>query len=105
MLFERSFQRQSTRAYDRDKALFIGPYHVEIDELPREGLIFPHNVDFYFDHLANMGLAGVFQEGNQEPLREDPSDPSKQTGTRIRSRYRLTDFGKRFVAAVTGQRK
>jgi hypothetical protein len=55
----------------------------------------------YFNHLDKLGLAGVFQEGNQEPLFSD-TQPRIQTGVRVRCKYMLTDFGKKFVDACIG---
>ena len=86
-----------TREYDAKTNLFVGPNVVEVDELPREGLTFPANVGFYFDHLSQLGLAGIYQQGNQEPLFNP--DKSKQIGTRARCKYTLTDLGQRFVLA------
>jgi hypothetical protein len=71
------------------------PDVIEIDELPRDDLAFPENVSFYMDHLNQLGLAGVFQVGTQEPLYEG----SKQWGVRITAAYRLTDMGVRFMKA------
>jgi len=47
---------------------FYGHRKVEVDQLPRDDLSFPENVPFYFEHLNQLGLAGIFQVGNQEPL-------------------------------------
>ncbi len=88
-----------SRDYDDTKKLFVGERKIEVDDLPKENLIFPENVLFYFEHLDKLGLAGIFQEGNQEPIME--SDPRRQSGIRVRSVYRLTDFGKKFVKSCT----
>jgi hypothetical protein len=74
------------------------PGTVETDTFPRALLAFPDNLPFYMDHLNTLGLAGIFQEGNQEPL-FDASSPSRQVAVRVRRKYRLTDFGHRFVQA------
>jgi hypothetical protein len=50
----------------------------------------------YFSHLSKLNLARIFQEGNQEPLLDELRN---QTGVRVRSKYRLTDLGERFVRA------
>jgi hypothetical protein len=52
----------------------------------------------YFNHLDKLGLAGIFQQGNQEPLFSD-SGHQVQIGVRVRCKYMLTDFGKQFVHA------
>jgi abortive infection alpha-like protein len=85
-----------TRDYDGDRALFVGPHKIETDALPRQGLMFPDNVNFYMDHLDQLGLAGVYQEGNQDPIHEPDG---KQIGVRVTCNYRLKEFGRRFVAA------
>jgi hypothetical protein len=72
---------------------------VETDTLPRDGLGFPDNVAFYFEHLNQLGLAGIFQAGNQVPLFDASG---KQNGVRVISKYRLTDLGLRFVRACIG---
>ena len=81
--------------------LFYGMHKVESDSLPRDGLIFPGNISLYFNHLDKLGLAGVFQQGNQEPLFSD-SGHRVQIGVRVRCKYMLTDFGKQFVHACIG---
>jgi hypothetical protein len=95
-LKERQYDYVYTRTYDVGTNLFHG-YNVEIDELPKDDLVFPNNVQVYMQHLDKLGLAGVFQQGNQEPLFTERT----QTGVRVRSKYLLTDFGKQFVSAST----
>lgn len=71
-------------------------HKVEVDELPRDTLDFPDRVNFYCDHLHNLGLAGRYKSRNTEIIR-DPS--GKQTGVRDFSKYRLTSLGEAFVRA------
>jgi hypothetical protein len=85
-----------TRNYDANARLFHGS-NVEVDDLPKTDLVFPNNVQLYMQHLDKLGLAGIFQEGNQEPLFTERT----QTGVRVRSKYRLTEFGEQFVKACT----
>jgi hypothetical protein len=94
-----------TKPLDRTTMLF-GPATIEVDNLPRTALSFPANVPFYLEHLEQLGLASIKQQGNQEPLHGTTSKIrggalplSPQTGVRIRAKYMLTDFGKRFVRA------
>jgi hypothetical protein len=56
-----------TRDFNSMTNLLYGQ-KVETDTLPRDGLDFPDNVGFYFEHLNQLGLAGIFQVGNQVPL-------------------------------------
>jgi hypothetical protein len=86
-----------TMPFDRTTNLF-GASLVERDALPKEELVFPSKVPFYVNHLNQLGLAGIFQDGNQEPLFDSAR---QQNGVRVRAKYRLTDFGKAFVAACT----
>jgi hypothetical protein len=86
-----------TRTYNSTTNLFYGPPAFEVDALPRDQLVFPDNVPLYMQHLDKLGLAGIFQVGNQETL----VDGGKQTGVRVRSTYRLTEFGEAFVRTCT----
>src|SRR6516165_8249097 len=54
--------------FDSKRQEFYGHRKVEVDELPRTELSFPKNVPFYFEHLNQLGLAGIFQISKQEPL-------------------------------------
>jgi hypothetical protein len=96
----KTYERVHTQEYFAETNLFSNKQTVESDALPREGLAFPNNVDFYFAHLHHLGLAAMYQDGNQEILVGD--DPKIQTGVRVKTRYTLTDFGQRFVKACIG---
>ncbi|MCR6635171.1 Abi-alpha family protein [Devosia sp.] len=71
---------------------------VEVDDLPRDLLVFPKNADFYMERLGVLGLAGVPQIGNQEPLADTSN---RQIGIRAKHHIRLTPSGLRFMAAVS----
>jgi hypothetical protein len=86
-----------TLDFDNKQNVFYGHRKVEVDELPRSDLTFPQSVPFYFEHLNQLGLAGIFQIGNQETL--FGGEPKVQVGIRARCKYRLTDIGRRFVRA------
>jgi Abortive infection alpha len=87
--------------YDDKTRLFRPKDRVlEVDDLPKNDLRFPDNIPFYLEHLNQLGLAGIYQEGNQVPLYESP--PAKQIGVRVFSKYRLSPFGVRFVHACIG---
>lgn len=94
----RDFDYVYTRTFDAQTNLFSGVPAIEVDAFPRDELSFPDNIIFYFDHLNQLGLAGIYQIGNQEAL----FDGAIQTGTRSRSQFRLTNFGRRFVKACIG---
>jgi hypothetical protein len=74
------------------------PDKVEVDELPREVFTFPQNVQFYMEHLNQLGLAGIFEVPPQEPL-FNPASGRLQSGSRAKYQYRLTQLGTRFVQA------
>jgi len=92
-----------TRDFDASIALFINSHKVEIDTFPRDDLTFPDNLPFYLQHLSQLGLAGIFQQGNQEALHDGPP-ATKQIGVRVRSKYMLTDFGVRFAKACINEK-
>lgn len=73
------------------------PDAVERDDYPKGNLTFPSNIGFYMQHLNQLGLAGIFEYRNQEPI-FDTSD-NTQTGSRTYCKYRLTDLGHYFVNA------
>jgi Abortive infection alpha len=96
MLKDSQYDHVHTREFNPATNLFHG-LTIEIDNLPRDPLVFPDNVPFYMHHFDKLGLAGIFQVGNQEALFGD----GRQTGVRVRSTYRLTEFGDAFVRACT----
>ena len=100
VLRSQQYDHVYTRDYNPSTALFYGAPKIEIDALPRDELVFPNNVPFYLQHLNNLGLAGIFQDGNQQALFEEDGG-GQQTGVRVRSKYRLTEFGAAFVRACT----
>jgi Abortive infection alpha len=97
LLSEAQYDFVYTSNWDDTTKLFSGR-KIETDALPRDELAFPNNIGFYMDHLHQLGLAGIFQHGNQVPL----STGGKQTGVGVISKYRLTDLGHRFVHACIG---
>lgn len=98
-LKRRNFDYVYTQDFDKVQRLFTSAKRIELDEFPRTGLAYPENVQFYMDHLHQLGLAGTFQQGNQEPI--FGNEPREQVGVRVRSQYMLTDFGHRFMDAST----
>jgi hypothetical protein len=72
---------------------------VEVDEFPKQELRFPGNLSFYMNHLSNLGLAGIYDYKNQEPIWDEGK--RVQTGTKVFCRYSLTDIGCRFMKACT----
>lgn len=82
--------------FDEGKQLFSAK-EVIFEEFPLEKLDFPQNIWLHMNHLNSLNLAGTWQVGNQEIIRDDIS--KKQTGIYIYSERRLTEFGELFVNA------
>jgi len=91
-VYTSSLERNTMR-FTRDKT--------EVDEFPREILQFPQSLSFYMNHLSNLGLAGIYDYKNQEPICEMIDGGNVQTGTKVFCKYRLTDVGQRFMHACT----
>ena len=89
-----SFPFVYTKDWDPASKTFSNQ-QIEQDGLPRTNLSFPDNIQFYFDHLNALGLAGIYEVRNQEPIIER----GKQTGTRAFFEYQLSPLGQRFVSA------
>lgn len=92
--------RQQIKAhYNADTNMF---YHwdVEIDEIPKDSLVFSENVTFYTQHLYSLGLSAFYDSANAEYIYED----GKQVATRSFKELRLTDLGLKFMSAVTPTR-
>jgi hypothetical protein len=96
-LKDRSYDYVHCRSFNSSTNLFYGPNQVEVDNFPRSNIHFANNMPFYMQHLDKLGLAGIFQQGNQEPIFTN----GKQNGVRVRSKYLLTDFGQAFVQACS----
>ncbi|WP_368648903.1 DUF4393 domain-containing protein [Castellaniella ginsengisoli] len=65
------------------------------NEFPTDKLIFPQNFEMYCEHLNSLNLAGIWQHGNQEIVRQG----GQQVGVNITSYTKLTSFGKLFAKA------
>jgi len=67
------------------------------NEFPVRELVFPGNFGLYMDHLHSLNLAGIFQDGNQDPIMEGA--PPRQTGVNIKNVITLESFGMMFAQA------
>ena len=97
MLRDDKYDHICSQPYHKDANLF-GPAQIEVDALPTKDLTVPPKVPFYMQHRNQLGLAGIFQHGNQEPIFDAMR---QQNGERIFSKDRLTEFGEAFVRACT----
>lgn len=68
---------------------------ITLNEFPTEKLAFPQNFFLYSDHLYSLNLAGIWQQGNQEPIYEN----NHQIAVNITSHAQLTSFGELFAKA------
>lgn len=98
----RSFRQQFTQEYDAKRNRFDG-MKMEIDELPRSGLMFPEALEFYGQHLYALGITAFFDGADQKPLfhMDRLTGERVQTGIRVFKELRFTDVGLRFMAAVS----
>jgi len=67
------------------------------EEFPLEKLDFPENIWLNMSHLNSLNIAGTWQVGQQEVIRDE--ETGIQIGVYINNERRLTDFGEVFVSA------
>lgn len=95
-LKRRTFTFRQHAVYRRETNTFE-PKTTTHNEFPVHELVFPGNFGLYTDHLHSLNLAGIWQDGNQDPVME--GDPPSQTGVNIKSIITLESFGKMFSQA------
>ena len=93
-LKRRSFSFQQHAAYRQESNTF-DPRTTTYNEFPLGELVFPQNFGLYMDHLHSLNLAGIWQDGNQEPIMDGST--SHQTGVNIKSVIALESFGQMFA--------
>ena len=76
---------------DDSGEMYLGGNLVELDEFPRQGLMFPHNLGFYMSHLNQLGLAAL---STRKDNRSDNAPPH-----RLVREYALRVFGFNFMEA------
>lgn len=98
----RSFRQQFTQDYDPALNRFDNT-KMEVDDIPREGLVFAENIEFYGQHLYALGITAFYDSANQQPLfdKDGNGDNKTQTGVRVFKELRFTDVGLKFMAAVS----
>ncbi|MFP5414744.1 MAG: DUF4393 domain-containing protein [Gammaproteobacteria bacterium] len=74
----------------------FSPREVRSNQFPVENLAAPENYSFYIDHLHSLNIAGIWQVGNQTPIR---NEEGQQIGVEINSTAQLTPFGQLFAKA------
>ena len=95
-LKKKSYTYRQHAEFDHQKKTFCPRTLIE-NEFPVSDLVFPQNFEMYMDHLHHLDLAGVWQNGNQEPTYA--VQPGVQTGVNINSVIRLQSFGNLFARA------
>lgn len=95
-LKRQTFIYRQYAAYRQESNTF-GPRTTTQNEFPVKELVFPGNFGLYMDHLHSLSLAGIWQDGNQEPIMEGM--PPSQTGVNIKSVMKLMSFGQMFAQA------
>ena len=84
---ESSFKRATRHRLTNGRFFFE---KVIEDDFPKEALSFPDNLDFYINHLAYLGIAGMFDYQNPSPVR---NQDQKQVASIEFKEYGLTDLG------------
>lgn len=80
--------RQSAQYFPETNT--FAPRVTEQNDFPLADLVFPQNFWLYADHLHSLNISGIWQQGNQEIVRDGAG---KQTGVNIHSKAMLTPFG------------
>lgn len=93
-LKRRSFSFRQHAVYRQESSTFEARATTH-NEFPLNELVFPGNFGLYMDHLHSLNLAGIWQDGNQEPIMDGAT--SRQTGVNIKSVIALESFGKMFA--------
>ena len=93
-LHQRTFIRRSYSPYNAQEDTF-GSETLISNEFPVNKLIFPQNYLVYLEHLHSLNIAGIWEQGNQEPVYGE--DQGQQVGVNITSRAQLTKFGRLFA--------
>lgn len=103
----RSYRQQFTQDFDRERAA-ISKVTIEVDEVPKENLVFPENIEFYGQHLYALGITAFYDSDRQKPIWDDGEDDNGsidynrvQVGVRVFKELRFTDVGRKFMAAVS----
>ncbi|MGN0756132.1 Abi-alpha family protein [uncultured Treponema sp.] len=105
LLSKKSYKFHHEQDIDEDKQIFFNSREI-LNELPLENFYFKENIWLYNSLLTHLNLSGCWEYKSQEPIFSDKtvteqngafsSVRNKQTGIRIFSEFKLTDFGKQF---------
>lgn len=95
-LKKKSYYIKQQSDYILEKNMFVDK-RIIFEEFPLEKLDFPESIWMNMNHLNSLGIAGTWEVGNQEIIKDEIT--GKQTGVFTNSERRLTDFGNLFVNA------
>jgi len=95
-LSKQSYEYVTYAAYDKASNTF-SPREIRSNQFPVDNLASPENYSFYMDHLHSLNLAGIWQQGNQDPIYD--KETKQQNGVEINSLAQLTPFGQLFSKA------
>lgn len=95
-LKKKSYKITQKSDWIEERRVFINK-KIIFEEFPLEKLDFPQNIWLNMNHLNSLNIAGTWQVGQQEIIRDD--EQKKQIGVYINSERRLTEFGELFVNA------
>jgi len=98
---QRSYRQHTYQALDRAANSFLDSV-IELDETPDQHLTFPENIGFYIQHLQALGVAEMFYADQKPVYDTDEGHVGRiQVGIRHFMEFRLTDVGRKFMAAVS----
>lgn len=95
-LKQKNYKIRQKSDYEEERKVFVNRNTVS-EEFPLDKLLFPKNIWLNMNHLNSLNIAGTWQVGEQEIIRDELT--KKQTGVFINSERRLTEFGNLFANA------
>ena len=95
-LKQKTYKIRQKSDYVEERNIFINKNTIS-EEFPLKKLLFPENIWLNMNHLNSLNIAGTWQVGEQEIIRDEIT--KKQIGVFINSERRLTEFGNLFANA------
>nr|WP_294873530.1 Abi-alpha family protein [uncultured Pedobacter sp.] len=93
-LKKKNYKTKQHAEYDNERNWFSPSTTIE-EEFPVDKLQFPSHISLYMNHLYSLNLAGTYEIGEQEHIREP--DTKKQIGVYINRERKLVQFGLLFA--------
>lgn len=95
-LKKKAFKIKQKSDWNEERKLFTNTETI-LEEFPIDKLNFPQNIWINMNHLNSLNLAGTWQIGQQEIIRDETT--KKQIGVFKNSERRLMEFGELFAKA------